>query len=51
MRPRSAPRPSGDFADEEEAVRFAQAEAPEGVKIEANRRRHGELCLQPTAGS
>ena len=38
--------PVGDFADQNEAVRFAQAEAPEGVTIEASRGWHGELYLR-----
>jgi hypothetical protein len=37
--------PAGDYADEDEAVRFVQAEVPEGVTIEAGRGRHGELHL------
>ena len=41
--------PCGDYADEEEAVRVAQAEAPEGVTIITTRGRHGELCLYTTS--
>ena len=37
--------PCGDYADEDEAVRFAQAEAPEGVAVTAERGRRGELYL------
>jgi hypothetical protein len=34
--------PCGCYEDEDEAVRFAQAEASEGAAIEAGRGRHGE---------
>jgi len=41
--------PCGDYANEDEAVRCAQAEAPEGVTITASRGKPGELYLRAAA--